>query len=96
MVFLLPPLSKPVGGGFLSNLCSTICEKLTFNRLSIVKAFVPEPHGGWDDVVLGPFPQGLRVETKPLLHEFGAVVSAVLQCNRVLHFGRLPWVTRYI
>jgi hypothetical protein len=71
--------------GFFSKLVLTSRQDFTFNGFPVIKILVPEPHRGRHDVVLRPFPQGLVIETKPLLYKFRALVCATLQYNRIFH-----------
>jgi hypothetical protein len=80
---ILFPAPRQRGVCFLS--VPTSRQYFAFDGVPVIKALVPQPHWGWHDVVLCPFPQGLVVETKPLLYKFCAIVSATFQYNRVFH-----------
>jgi hypothetical protein len=91
----LPAL--PAGSFIFCNLPATCRQDLTFDRVAVVKAFVPEPHRRRDDVVLGHFAQRLGIETKLFLYKFCAVENAILQDDRVLHAVFSPvMMTDYI
>src|SRR5262245_37556337 len=71
--------------GLFSALFLTSRQYSTLNGFRVVKTLVPQPHWGRYDVVFRPFPQGLVVETKPLLYKFCTFVCVTLQYNRVFH-----------
>src|SRR5690348_10455542 len=82
---ILGSLPRLTSAGFPRKLVVTSRQYFAFNGFPVVEILVAETHRGRHDIVLRPFPQGLIVETKPLLYQFCTFVCAALQYNGIFH-----------